>query len=59
VVQKFGQELVRNLRLQQPFAVLREYRRHPYWLVDPEPDKPAVQQVVVELLDQLCLGADV
>src|SRR5215468_1740336 len=24
VVQKFGQELVRNLRVQQPFAVLRE-----------------------------------
>src|SRR6516225_115428 len=47
-----------NLRFQQPFAVLREHRRHPDRLVDPEPDKPAVQQVIVELLHRLRLGAD-
>jgi hypothetical protein len=58
VVQKLGQELMRDLGLQQPFPVLREHRRHPHRLVDAEPDEPAVQQVVVELLHQLRLGAD-
>ena len=53
MVQKFGQELVRNLRLQQPFAVFCEHRRHPYRLVDPEPAKEAVRQVIIELLHQL------
>jgi hypothetical protein len=58
VVQQPSQEVVRDLRLQQPFPVLREHRRHPHRLIDPEPDEPAVQQVVVELLHQLPLRAD-
>jgi hypothetical protein len=44
---------VRDARLEQQFPVLREHRRHSHWLVDPEPDEPAVHQVVVELLHQL------
>ena len=38
VVQKRGQELVCNRRLQQPAGVLREHRRHPHRLVDAESD---------------------
>src|SRR5262245_39090304 len=58
VVQKFGQELGRSLRFQQPFAVLREHRRHPDRLVDPEPGNTAVQKVIVEMLHELRLGAE-
>src|SRR5262249_45086473 len=58
VVQQLGQKLVRDLRLQQPLAILRKDRWHPYRLVHPAPDQPAVQQIVVELLHQLGLGAD-
>jgi hypothetical protein len=52
----------RNFRamsaLEQPIAVLREHRRHPHRLVNPKPDEPAVEQVVIELLHQLPLRAD-
>jgi hypothetical protein len=49
---------MRNLRLQQPLAIFREHRRHPYPLVGAEPNKSAVQNVIVEPLHQLRLGAE-
>ena len=58
VVQKLGEKLARNLRFQQPVAVLREHGRHPHRLIDAEADEPAVEQVVVQLLHQLRLRAD-
>ncbi len=45
-------------RLQQPVAVLSEGRGVPHWVLDPEPDKPAKQQVVINPLDQLPFRAD-
>jgi hypothetical protein len=43
---------------EQPVAVLGEHGHVPDRIVDPEPGEPAEQQVVVELLHQLALGAD-
>jgi hypothetical protein len=43
---------------QQPVAVLGEGGGIPRRVLDAEPDKPAKQQVVVDPLDQLPLGAD-
>ena len=58
VIHEFGQELPRDVRRKQPIAVLREYRRHPYRLVNAKSDEPAVQQVVIELFHQLPLRPD-
>ena len=58
VIHQLGEELARHVGLEQPVAVLREHRRHPHRIVDPEPDEPAVEQVVIELLHQLTLRAD-
>ena len=52
-----AQELGRDLALEQPVAVLGEHRHVPDRIVDAEPDEPAEQQVVVELLHQLPLRA--
>jgi hypothetical protein len=38
-----GKKLARNLGLRQSITVLREHRGHPLRLVNPEPNKPAVQ----------------
>ena len=47
VVQKLGQKLARNLRFQQPVAVLREHGRHPHRLIDAEPGPPAIRASLV------------
>ena len=50
-----GQELRRNLRLQQAVAVLAEHRRVPDRIIHAKPHEPAEQQVEVQLLHQLAL----
>jgi hypothetical protein len=52
------QELGGNLALQQALTVLREARGVPHRLVDPQPDKPAEQEIELDALDQLALRAD-
>jgi hypothetical protein len=52
------QELLGNVGFQQPVAVLGVGRMIPDRVVDAEPDKPAKQQIVIELLHQLALGPD-
>jgi len=42
-----------NIPALQPFAVLGEAGRIPDRIVRPQPDEPAEQEIVVELLDQL------
>src|SRR5690349_9864658 len=55
--QQRRQKLVRHLRLQQAVAVMREHGGMPdlriYW----QADKPAEQQIVIDLLHQHPLGA--
>lgn len=53
-----GEELGGDLTVEQPVAVLGEHGHVPDRVVDPEPNEPAEQQVVVQLLHQLPLGAD-
>jgi len=52
----------RNFRamsaLEQPIAVLREHRRHPYRLVHAEPDEPTIEKVIIELLNELPFRPD-
>ncbi len=43
---------------EQPIAVLTERCRRPDRIVDPQPDKPPKQQVVIQLLHQLPLAAN-
>jgi hypothetical protein len=50
VAQEGGEEARCHLAREQPVAVGREDGRVPDRIVDPEPDKPAIQKVVVELL---------
>ena len=50
-------ELRCNLRIEQPISVLREHGHVPHRIIDPEPHEPAEQQIIVELLHQLPLGA--
>ena len=52
-----AQELPRYIRRKQPVAVVREHRRMPDGSVHRQPDEPAEQQIVVDLLHQLALGA--
>ncbi len=51
------EELRGDVGIEQPVAVLGERRMIPYGIVDAEPDEPAEQQIVVDLLHQLALGA--
>jgi hypothetical protein len=51
------EELRRHIRIQQPVAVLRERRVIPDRIVNAEPDEPAEQQVVIDLLHQLAFAA--
>jgi len=53
-----GEKLPGHLALQQPVAVFGEGGGIPHRILDPEPDKPAKQQVVVEPVNQLSLRAD-
>ena len=46
-------ELGRDIAVEQPVAVLAEHGRIPHRIVRRQPDEPAEQQVVVELLHQL------
>jgi hypothetical protein len=55
--QQCCQELARHLRLQKSVAVVREHRRVPDLGVHWQADKPAEQQIVVDLLHQHPLGA--
>ena len=57
LVEHGTQELGRDLALEQPVAVLGEHRHVPHRIVDAQADKPAKQQVVVQLLHQLALRA--
>jgi hypothetical protein len=49
---------LRDLLRQKAVAVLREARRVEHGFVDPEPDKPAKQQVELQPLDKLPRRAD-
>src|SRR5262245_51728068 len=51
------QELACNISVQQAVAVLREGRVVPNRIVDSQPDEPAEQQIVIDLLHQLALRA--
>jgi len=53
-----GEQLHRHVTGQQPVAVLGEGRRVPHRIVHPKPHEPAEQQVELDPLDQLALGAD-
>lgn len=44
--------------LEQAIAVLGEDRWHPHGIVRREPDKPAVEQIVIQLLHELPLAAN-
>ena len=52
------EERRRDVPVQQPIAILREGRRRPHRVVDPQAHEPAKQQVVIQLLHQLPLAAD-
>jgi len=52
------EEQARHLLVEQPVAVLAEGRVIPHRLVHRQADEPAKQQVEIDLLDQLPLGAD-
>jgi hypothetical protein len=56
--EKLGQEFARQLGFKQPVAVLREHRRHPNLIIHAETDKPAIEQIVMQLFHQLALRAD-
>ena len=51
------EEGLRDIAIQQALPVLRERRRVPDRLVHVQPDEPAEQQVVIQLLHQLPLTA--
>src|SRR5689334_3528947 len=52
-VQHLNEELGCNIALEQPIPVLAEYGRIPHRFIRRQPDKPAEQQIVVELLHHL------
>jgi len=58
VVQQPGHELLEDVAVLQPFAVLGERRGVPHRIIRRQADEPAIQQIVVQLLDQLPLRAD-
>ena len=45
-----GEELARDIPLEQPVTVLREGRTLPYRIIGRKPYEPPIQQVVIELL---------
>ena len=50
--------MLSDLALQQPFPILGEHRRAEHLIVQLQAHEPAVEQVVVDLLDQLALAPD-
>ena len=58
MVEKLGHELLEHIAFLKAFPVLGEHGRVPDRIVRREADEPAKQQIVVELLHQLALGAD-
>ncbi len=58
VVQKLRHELLEHLALLQTLAVLGEGRRIPHRIIRGEPHKPAIEQVIIQLLHQLPLRPD-
>ena len=48
-----AKNLARDVAVEQPIAVLAEHGRIPDRIVHRQPDEPAEQQIVVELLHQL------
>jgi hypothetical protein len=56
-IQHADEELGGDVAVKQPIPVLAENGIIPYWIVDRKSDKPAEQQIVVELLHQLPLGS--
>ena len=58
MVEKLGHELLEHIAFLKAFPVLGEHSRVPDRIVRREADEPAKQQIVVELLHQLALGAD-
>ena len=56
--EKLGHKLLEHIAFLKAFPVLGEYGRVPDRIVRREADEPAKQQIVVELLHQLALGAD-
>src|SRR6266536_5520779 len=53
MVQKLGHEFGKHLAILQSVAVLREGGRIPDRVVGRKPHKPAVQEIVIQLLHQL------
>ncbi len=58
MVQKLGHELGKHLAVLQPVAVLGEYGRVPHRIVGRKSHEPAVQKIVVQLLNQLAFRPD-
>ena len=56
--QHLGEETLRHAFAKQAVTVGAESRVVPYRFVDIHADKPAIEQVVFDVLDQLALGAD-
>ena len=52
------EEVLGDLAREQPFPILGEHRGAEHLLVQLQAHEPAVQQVVVDLLDQLALAPD-
>jgi len=55
MVEQLDHEFLKDIALLQAVTVLGEGRRVPHRIVRRKPDKPAVQEIVVELLHQLPL----
>src|SRR6202048_2570438 len=58
MVQKLRHELLKHVAALQTLPVLGEGRRVPDGVVRGEPNKPAIQKIIVELLHQLAFRAD-
>ena len=54
----FSKKAPSDLLIEQPVAILGEYRGRPHRFVHRQPDEPAEQQVVIELLHQQPLAAN-
>ena len=52
------EQITRDIRLEQPVAVLAEGRAIPHRLIHGQLDEPSEQKVVIELLDRQPLAAD-
>jgi hypothetical protein len=58
VFEKLGHELLEHIAFLKAFPVLGENCRIPDRVVRRQTDEPTKQQIVVDLLHQLALGAD-